>query len=104
MDGGISSALASLRSDLRRVETTLSARLHQVEGQIGASEAAICAQLRSIFVDPRGQLGTAAADVRGMLDELADRLGALEARLDRLQADRAPRQRADSAYAPDAGR
>jgi hypothetical protein len=77
MEIGSSTALASIRSDLRRVESLLGARLHQIESRLEAGEASLRAEIR------KGHEADAALaeQVRSELGELAARLTELAARI-----------------------
>jgi hypothetical protein len=81
------SAFASLRSDLRRIESTLSARLHQIEGRLDALE-------------------TAAAGVRHDLARIESALSCLNALCGapRPADDQAIPEYTDSEYDPATGR
>jgi hypothetical protein len=82
MEIATSGALASIRSDLRRVETLLGARLHQIESRIEAGEASLRAEIQRVHHGDAAR----AEQVRCELCELAARLTELAAKIDRFRA------------------
>jgi hypothetical protein len=94
MDAGISGALASVRSDLRRIESTFGARLHQVEGRIDAGDAALRGEVREL----QATVAAMADALRGDLHLVAVRLAALEATIAGIRAVNRPPEYEESTY------
>ena len=85
MDIETSEAIEALRTDLRRVETTLTVRIVGVESRIEASESSLRAEMRQIREETRRHAEVLFESLHDDIRMIAEGLASLDAKVERFR-------------------